>query len=101
MALEACIGFHVHRSHVPIITADGVIRVKLRTGSVGRAKAQLVAKGSTIAWPAASSASTYFSQDERVTVQLINNETMTCWNTEFVPSSTKKNTGEQFKAKAP
>jgi hypothetical protein len=40
-----------------------------------------------------------FDQDTTVTVQLINSATPTCWTSAFTTSS--KNDGVQFKAKAP
>ena len=41
----------------------------------------------------------FFKQDAKVTVQLVNNQTATCWTSEF--TSAKTNDGVQFKATAP
>ena len=47
--------------------------------------------------PAPHGATELFDQDPRVTVQLRNNETSTCWTSEF--TSGAKNDGGQYKAK--
>jgi hypothetical protein len=47
--------------------------------------------------PPPASATEFFDQDTRVTVQLHNNQTSTCWNSEFTTAT--KNDGTQYKAK--
>ena len=80
-------------------TADGVQKGQLKTGAAGKPKAQIKAKGSNLPTPVPISASGFFDQDTTVTVQLVNDETATCLESVF--TSFKKNTGDQFKAKAP
>jgi hypothetical protein len=49
--------------------------------------------------PVPRSGTVYLNQDTSVVVQLVNNETSLCWTSEFTTST--KNNGVQFKAKAP
>jgi hypothetical protein len=80
-------------------TEGGVQKAQLKTGDAGKSKAQVKAKGLNLTLPAPVSGTEFFDQDPRVTVQLVNDETPTCWTSEF--TTAKKNTSEQFKAKSP
>ncbi len=81
-------------------TFDGVDKIKLKPGVVGKSKAQLSAKGVNLGGvlPGPAGAA-YFQQDTRVIVQLRNEPESTCWTSEF--STFKRNDGERFKAKTP
>lgn len=79
---------------------DGVHKIQLKTGELGRTKAQVKAKGSTSNWPTPVNAEEMFDQDSRLTVQFLNSDTPTCWESEFTVEHTKKNDGERFKAVA-
>ena len=80
------------------VSQDGVLKAQLKTGASGKAKVSLKAKGSTAAWPAPVAADRFFDQDGKVTVQLLNKQTPTCWTSEFTANDTKKNDGVNFKA---
>lgn len=75
---------------------DGVQKVHLRTGADGKSAAQIRAKGPRIPMPAPLSPTEIFDQDPRVTVQLINDTTSTCWTSVF--TTAMRNTAEQFRA---
>jgi hypothetical protein len=68
-----------------------------RTGTTGKTKVSIGAKGANIPMPAPASMGELFDQDTAVTVQLINDQTSTCWTSEF--TSSIKNDGAQYKAK--
>ena len=78
---------------------DGVTKAKLKTGDAGKTSASIGAKGLNIPMPAPHSGTEFFDQDTTVTVQLVNNQTATCWTSSF--TTAKKNDGVQFKATAP
>jgi hypothetical protein len=80
-------------------SGDGVTGAAFKTGAAGKTKAQIKAKGSTVNWPVPISATEFFDQDTTVKVQLVNDETPTCFDSSF--SLHKKNDGAQFKAKSP
>jgi hypothetical protein len=75
----------------------GVQKAQFKTGAAGKTKVQISAKGANIPMPVPLSVSEFFDIDTSLTVQLINNETATCWTTDF--TSAIKNDGIQFKAK--
>jgi hypothetical protein len=76
---------------------DGVQKVQLKTGTAGKSKAQVKAKGSNIPTPAPFNAVEFFDADPNVTVQLVNDEGK-CWTTEFATAT--KNEVDQYKAKS-
>jgi hypothetical protein len=78
---------------------DGVQKAALKTGGPAKTKISVSAKGSNTAMPAPLSGTEFFDLDTTVTVQLVNDETATCWTSEF--TAAKTNTAEQFKAGAP
>jgi hypothetical protein len=78
---------------------NGVQKVQLKTGDAGKSKAQVKAKGAAIPMPQPFSGTEFFDQDTEVIVQLVNDQTATCWTSEF--TTAKKNEVDQFKAKAP
>ena len=80
-------------------TADGVTKIKLKTGVGGKTKAQVQAKGANLPLPTAFSTTEFFDQDTKVRVQLLNSANQTCWQSDF--TTAKKNTDTLFKAKAP
>ena len=80
--------------------SDGVTKVQFKTATVaGKSKAQFQAKGANVPTPTPISASEFFDQDTNVTVYLVNDANDTCWQSDF--ATNKKNTADQFKAKAP
>jgi hypothetical protein len=78
---------------------DGVTTALLKAGAAGKTKVSVLAKGLAVPMPAPLSLTEFFDVDSSVTVQLINDETSTCWTTEF--TTVKTNTASQFKASAP
>lgn len=80
-------------------SGDGVRKVQIKAGDAGKTKLLLKAGGSTLNWPTPVAGDKFFNADGKVTVQLVNSATPTCWTTDF--ASAKKNAGDQFKAKAP
>ena len=82
----------------PARLSGGVLRAQLRAGPIGKTKAFLVASGGNLLLPAPAGA-TFFEQSPRVTVQLRNDETGTCWGSEFTTNT--KNRPDLFKAKTP
>ena len=74
---------------------DGVFKALLKGGSAGKAKALVKAKGSglpdgLLPVPALP-----------IVIQLANSDTDACFATSFDTANVTKNTGSQFKAKAP
>jgi len=82
-----------------LATEDGVIKAAFKTGAAGKTKVQLVAKGVNLPMPTPFSATNFFDQDTTVTVQMVNDETTTCWTKSYATAS--KNDNDDFKAKAP
>ncbi len=80
-------------------SSDGALKVKLQTGAIAKSKAIVIAKGANIPMPVPVGAGEFFDQDPRVTVQLVNDATPTCFSSEFTLS--QKNEGLIFKAKLP
>jgi hypothetical protein len=80
-------------------TSDGVTKALLKTGAAGKSLASVSAKGVNIPTFAPLSATELFDQHTKVIVQLVNDQTSQCWSSEF--TAAKKNTAEQFQAKAP
>lgn len=76
----------------------GIQRLLFKTGSAGRAKALLKAKGENLPMPERAEATRMFSMDPNVTVQVVNDEGH-CWTSEF--STARRNNATKFKAKAP
>jgi hypothetical protein len=80
-------------------SSDGVTKAQLKTGQTGKSMASVSAKGTAIPMPSPITDAKFFDQDTKVTVQVVNDETGTCWTSEF--STATKNGGGQFKAKSP
>jgi len=78
---------------------DGVTKASLKTGVATKSSVSVSAKGMSIPMPVPYSLTELFNVDTALTVQLVNDETSTCWTSEF--TTVKKNTAEQFKASAP
>jgi cysteine-rich repeat protein len=78
---------------------NGVSKVSLKTGEDGTSSASLLAKGNNVPMPEPVGMVKYMNMQSKVTVQLINDATSTCWQSEF--TSAKKNTGQSFLAKTP
>jgi hypothetical protein len=77
-------------------TFAGVQKLALKSGSDGKTKAQVMAKGANLPMSLPFTAEQFFASDPGVTVQLINSNG-TCWASEFTKAS--KNTPQLFKAK--
>jgi hypothetical protein len=80
---------------------DGVTKASLKTGAATKSSVSVAAKGVNIPMPAAVSLTEFFNMDTTVTVQLVNDETGTCWTSSFTAAGMKKNEPSQFNAKAP
>jgi cysteine-rich repeat protein len=78
---------------------DGVTKAQLKTGPAGKTKVQLSAKGTSLPAITPFSGTELYDKDPKVTVQLLNSATSTCWSTDF--TNAKKNTATSFSAKAP
>jgi|GEM_PF-2031360 len=76
---------------------DGVIKARLKPGVQGKSWAGVSAKGANIPMPTPLSGTEMFDLDGRVTVQLFNDATSTCWNSQF--TTARKNTQVMFQAK--
>ena len=72
---------------------DGVNGILLKGGKAGGDKIIVQGKGSYLPLQAPA------DEKEQLIVQLINSETPTCWTSQFTGTGTKKNNGEQFKAR--
>jgi hypothetical protein len=64
----------------------GVTKVRLKTGPDGSPLVVVEARGANVSMPTPTSDSTFFDQDDHVTVQLFNTATNTCWTSEFTTS---------------
>jgi hypothetical protein len=78
---------------------DGIQKAQLKTGTAGKSKAQVKAKGINIPMPVPVGPDQYFNEDPGLIVQFLSSEGQ-CWNTEFA-SPARKNDGEQYKTKSP
>lgn len=81
--------------------SDGIQQIKFKPGLSTKTKVQVKAKGINLPTPTPFGATEFFDQDPNVTVQLFNSQTSTCWTSSFGTGTSKKNTVNQFKAKAP
>jgi hypothetical protein len=79
--------------------AAGVNKVRIQTGADGDASVQIKATGQNLPLPAPFSESKFFDENPRVTIQLFNDATPTCWTSEF--TGVGGNDGERFNVKAP
>jgi len=79
--------------------SDGVQSVHLRSGDPGKTRAQVKAKGPDVRMPVASHPLRLFESDPHVVVQLVNDQTPTCWTSEFSAADHKWNSGARFQAK--
>lgn len=78
---------------------DGVHKLQLGSGAIGRASMRLDARGPNLPMPAAFSAGEFFDQDSGVTVQMFNDATSKCWSSVFSVATT--NTATRFRATTP
>jgi hypothetical protein len=78
-------------------TADGVTKIIVKGGTLGRSKALLKGKGANL--PDFDSDLPIPPGDLPMIVQLRNNQTGICWEGQF--TLPKKNTGDQFSSKSP
>jgi cysteine-rich repeat protein len=76
-------------------SADGIFKILLKTGSAGKSKIVVSARGANL--PSTTTLPLDSSAD--VIVQLRNAENGNCWEERFPPLSIVKNRLEQFKAK--
>ena len=79
--------------------SNGVQKLQLKTGVAGKTKASLKASGMNLPTIVPASPG-LFAQSPSVVVQIVNSEGM-CLTSEFAPSNTSVNDGEEFKAKTP
>jgi len=77
--------------------ADGVTKIIVKGGTLGRSKALLKGKGANL--PDFDSDLPIPPGDLPMIVQLRNNQTGICWEGQF--TLPKKNTGDQFSSKSP
>lgn len=75
--------------------ADGVHRMTLKGSDDGRSKIVLKGKGASLPDPALPISPTSFP----LVVQLLNDETSTCWESTFTAGDVTKNVAELFKAR--
>jgi probable HAF family extracellular repeat protein len=78
---------------------DGITSLKLQSGLRGRAKLKMTVAGVDTPMPAPTSPTAFFHQDGRVTVQLFNDASCTCWSSEY--SDVLENDGDSFSARVP
>jgi hypothetical protein len=83
------------------VVADGVEHIKLKAGIDGKASVSLKAKGLDVPLPAPASLTEFFNQEPRVTVQLVNVSSGTCWSAAYTAAQATLNEGKGFKGKAP
>lgn len=79
----------------------GLIAAQLAGGAAGKPKLKVQGKGPNLSLPVPTSSMTFFNEDPAVIVQLHSTNTGNCWSSSFAASGTKKNDGDQFKAKDP
>ncbi len=82
-------------------SADGIVKVVLRSGTAGKPKLQLMGRGDDLSVPPPFSPTELFEQDTAVVVQLHRADEGSCWSSTFDVSSTRRNDTQQFKATAP
>jgi hypothetical protein len=80
---------------------NGITKLSLKGGAVGKPKVQVKGGGTSLPLPAPISGTEFFDQDTQVVVQLHSSSPMNCWSSTFDGSSTKRNDGVQFKAVTP
>jgi probable HAF family extracellular repeat protein len=78
---------------------SSVSKAQIKTGDAGKTKVQIRAKGPSILLSPPFDENEFFDQGTRVTVQLFNDATSTCWTSEFTTAT--KNDSTKFKAKTP
>ncbi len=78
--------------------ADGVRKVSLKPTPT-KSKVRVDAKGVNIPMPTPLGPTRFLNQDDRVTVQLVNDTTSICFGADFTSAS--RNDGVEFKATAP
>lgn len=79
--------------------ANGIRKIRLKSGEAGKSSAQLTAKGAAIPMPAPANASEMFDQDPVVTVQFFHEFANVCWQSEFAGADVNETT--LFKARTP
>jgi hypothetical protein len=73
----------------PLLTPNGVLKVRLKAGIAGKAKLQVLGKGPYLVLPAPTNGKA-LQQDSRVTVQLVNDApTPVCWETRHSAPATR------------
>lgn len=81
--------------------ADGITKLSLKSGDAGKSKVQVKGGGTFLPLPTPVSGTQSFAQDPAVIVQLYSSSPANCWSSTFDGSSTKANSGTQFKAVTP
>lgn len=77
--------------------ADGLTKLSLRSGGVGKSNLQVRGAGASLPVPAPFSETAFFERDTAVIVQLQAGDRASCWSSTF--TTAKSNDGTQFKAK--
>lgn len=77
----------------------GVRRVRLTTDGAGGTRISIIASGEAVPIPAPVGVNRLLAQDGHVQVQLINDETSTCWASEFATAA--RNDVSRFRARFP
>jgi hypothetical protein len=80
---------------------DGVTKLSLEGGAAAEPKIIMKGGGTFLPVPIPISGTAFFAQDPAVIVQLYSSSPMNCWSSTFDASSTKANSGTQFKAVTP
>jgi hypothetical protein len=95
------------RSHAPKgwnwsdrhATLDGIKKLTLKPGTVGKSKVKLAASGDSLPLPAPFSVAKFFDLDPVLVLQLVSSDDK-CWSSTFTSIGTTTNTPELFKAAA-
>jgi hypothetical protein len=80
-------------------TGDGITRVSLMGGPVGRPKVQIGGKGLHLSLPAPSGLQ-YFDVDPALIIQLHSSDPPACWSSTFDAAAVDSNDGTEFKARS-
>lgn len=82
----------------PNRTPNGLQTVVLKSGAAGQSAVIVKGRGDNLELPGPINLSQYFSNDPRVTVQLLRSDGGKCWEARYLAPAIR-NTGEQFRAK--
>jgi hypothetical protein len=80
----------------PSLSADGILKILLKGGVAGKARAMVQGKDGNLPLP-----SLPLDASANIISQLHNSDNTTCWEATFAPGAEIKNTAEMYKAKTP